>query len=127
MKNAGTSKEELAKHIFINIHDQSNPHLNIVVSKIISGNVKIELQKKSIVSALKKTFNYAVLNSLQISPNDYQPQSKRAKRYNTDYYNNNKELIQKITSLEHKQECFQTACVPDLEPKRQSVKKGLRP
>lgn len=52
-----TSKEEITKHIFVNINDEKNPHLNLVVSKIISGNVKTELQKKSIITALKKTFN----------------------------------------------------------------------
>jgi len=95
-----SSKEDIAKHIFINIHDQKNPHLNLVVSKIINGNVKTELQKKSIVSALKKTFNYAVLNSLKISPNEYKPLTKRNKRYNEDYYQKNRKFIKHISRCE---------------------------
>ncbi|MDO6679513.1 hypothetical protein [Shewanella sp. 4_MG-2023] len=96
----GSSKEDIAKHIFINIHDQKNPHLNLVVSKIINGDVKTELQKKSIVTALKKTFNYAVLNRLKISPSDYQPQTKRNKRYNSDYYHKNDQLINHINRID---------------------------
>ena len=94
-----TDKDEIAKHVFINIHKQENPHLNLVVSKIIDGNVITELQKKSIVSALKKTFNYAVLNRLKISPHDYQPLTKRNKRYNEDYYQKNKTFINNISSI----------------------------
>ncbi len=101
-----TSKEEITKHIFVNINDEKNPHLNLVVSKIISGNVKTELQKKSIITALKKTFNYAVLNSLKISPSDYQPQTKRSKRYNSDYYQKNNLFINHISRIE----------IPELEP-----------
>lgn len=95
-----TSKEEIAKHIFVNIHDEKNPHLNLVVSKVIDGSVKTELQKKSIVSALKKTFNYAVLKSLKVSPSEYQPQTKRAKRYNSDYYQKNNLFINHISRIE---------------------------
>lgn len=122
-----TSKEELAKHIFINIHNQKNPHLNVVVSKIINGNVKTELQKKSIVAALKKTFNYAVLNKLHISPTDYQPQTKRAKRYNTDYYDKNREFIKEMTINEHYSKSVTPVCVHTLKPKKHTVKKRLRP
>lgn len=95
-----TSKEEIAKHIFVNIHDEKNPHLNLVVSKIIGGNVKIDLQKKSIITALKKTFNYAVLNTLKVSPSDYQPQTKRSKRYNSDYYHKNHQFINHISRID---------------------------
>ncbi len=94
------SPDELRDNIFVNIHDQKNPHLNVVVSKILNNAVKTELQRKSIVSALKKTFNYAILQRLKISPNDYQPLTKRSKRYNSDYYNKNEKLISHITSVD---------------------------
>jgi hypothetical protein len=93
------SSDELKNNIFINIHDQKNPHLNIVVSKILDNVVKTELQKKSIVSALKKTFNYAVLHRLKISPSDYQPLTKRRKRYNSDYYQKNNLFINHISRI----------------------------
>ena len=75
--------------------------MNLVVSKIIGGDVKTELQKKSIITALKKTFNYAVLNNFKVSPSDYQPQTKRAKRYNSDYYQKNNLFINHISRIEN--------------------------
>jgi hypothetical protein len=98
----GVSSEELIQNIFVNIHDQKNPHLNIVVSKILDHSVKTELQKKSIISALKKTFNYAVLHRLKISPIDYKPQTKRSKRYNTYYYIKNKSQINDFCEINPK-------------------------
>ena len=88
----GVSSEELKKNIFINIHDQKNPHLNLVVSKVMDKSVKTELQKKSIVTALKKTFNFAVMQTIKLSPEDYKPLKKRSKRYN-EYQYQQKKLI----------------------------------
>jgi len=82
----GASSEELKNNIFINIHDQKNPHLNIVVSKVMNKSVQTVLQKKSIVTALKKTFNFAVLARINLSPDDYKPLKKRSKRYNEYQY-----------------------------------------
>lgn len=48
--------------------------------------VKTELQKKSIVSALKKAFNFSVMKRINLSPNDYQPKAKRSKRFNEFIY-----------------------------------------
>lgn len=124
----GVSADEIKKNVFINIHDQKNPHLNIVVSKILNNTVKTELQKKSIISALKKTFNYAVLKQLKISPSDYKPVTKRAKRYNSDYYSKNKLLIREMTKNEHYTE--KDICVPAtpvIKPTKQKAMKGLRP
>jgi len=86
----GVSSDELKKNIFINIHDQKNPHLNLVVSKVMAKSVKTELQKKSIVTALKKTFNFAVMQTIELSPDDYKPQKKRSKRYNEYQYQQKK-------------------------------------
>ncbi|WP_076419652.1 hypothetical protein [Colwellia sp. UCD-KL20] len=86
----GVSPDELKKNIFINIHDQKNPHLNIVVSKIMDKSVKTELQKKSIVTALKKTFNFAVMQTIKLSPENYKPLKKRSKRYDEYQYQQKK-------------------------------------
>ena len=86
----GVSSDELKKNIFINIHDQKNPHLNLVVSKVMDKSVKTELQKKSIVTALKKTFNFAVMHTIKLSPEDYKPLKKRSKRYNEYQYQQKK-------------------------------------
>lgn len=84
--------KELKSNIFINLHDQKNPHLNVVVSKVMDKSVKTELQKKSIVSALKKAFNFSVMKRINLSPNDYQPKTKRSKRFNDFIYRDNKML-----------------------------------
>ena len=86
------SVKELKSNIFINIHDQKNPHLNIVVSKVMDKSVKTELQKKSIVSALKKTFNFSVMKRTNLSPTDYQPRTKCSKRFNEFIYRDKKML-----------------------------------
>jgi len=88
----GVSSDELKKNIFINFHEQKNPHLNIVVSKVMNKSVQTVLQKKSIVTALKKTFNFAVLATTKLSPDDYVPLKKRSKRYNEYQYQQNKLL-----------------------------------
>jgi hypothetical protein len=88
----GASSEELKNNVFINFHDQKNPHLNIVVSKVMHKSVQTVLQKKSIVTALKKTFNFAVLAAIKLSPDDYTPLKKRSKRYNEYQYQQNKLL-----------------------------------
>ena len=87
---------DLKNNIFINLHDQDNPHLNIVVSKVIDGNVIKAIQQKSIVNALKKTFNFAILKHLGLSPSDYKPKTKRGKRYNTDFYMKHRSVINAI-------------------------------
>lgn len=84
--------QELKSNIFINLHDQKNPHLNVVVSKVMDKSVKTELQKKSIVSALKKAFNFSVMKRINLSPNDYQPKTKRSKRFNDFIYKDKKML-----------------------------------
>lgn len=84
--------KELKSNIFINLHDQKNPHLNVVVSKVMDKSVKTELQKKSIVSALKKAFNFSVMKRINLSPNDYQPKTKRSKRFNDFVYRDKKML-----------------------------------
>jgi hypothetical protein len=56
----------------------------------MGNSVKTELQKKSIISALKKTFNFAVMQKIKLSPEDYKPIQKRSKRYNKYQYQNKK-------------------------------------
>jgi hypothetical protein len=97
----GDDVSDLRNNIFINLHEQSNPHLNVVVSKVINEIVINELQQKSIVSALKKTFNYAVLKYLSISPSDYKPKTRRSKRYGKDFYIKNKDVIDELHAIDY--------------------------
>jgi len=84
------SVTELNNNLFINIHDQSNPHLNLVISKVIGGEVRKELQKKSIINLLKKSFNQAVIQELGLSNFDYEPESKNSRRTSIEYYKQHK-------------------------------------
>ena len=97
----GVSKEDLAKNIFINIHDQNNPHLNLVISKVINGDVKNDLQKKTVINSLKKAFNLAVFRRFKITPLDYKPKTNRRKRYNSDYFKKNQDFLNQISRVNH--------------------------
>ncbi|MDW2083919.1 hypothetical protein R7Z37_27760, partial [Vibrio sp. 1640] len=49
-------------HVYMNIHDQDHPHLNLVVSKIIDGNRERKIDQKAILSKMKLQFNKSVLD-----------------------------------------------------------------
>ena len=61
-------------HVYMNIHDQDNPHLNLVVSKIIDGNRERKIDQKAILSKMKLQFNKSVLDHCDFDYKDYVPQ-----------------------------------------------------
>lgn len=61
-------------HVFMNIHDQDNPHLNLVVSKIIDGKRERKIDQKAILSKMKLQFNKSVLDHCNFDYKDYVPQ-----------------------------------------------------
>jgi hypothetical protein len=91
------SAEEMKDHLFINLHDQDNPHLNMIIGKVINGETRIELQQKSIVRVLKHAFNLSVLKRVGLDHCQYQPATKRKKRYKEDYYQQNKQIINTLS------------------------------
>lgn len=91
---------ELKDHLFINVHDQDNPHLNLVISKVINGVTRKELQQKSIVRVLKQAFNLSVLKHTGLDHSQYQPKTKRKKRYNSQYYQKNKQVINTLSKCD---------------------------
>ncbi|REL35884.1 hypothetical protein [Thalassotalea euphylliae] len=86
-------KEQLLKSSFINLHDQKNQHINLVVNKVINGEVKREIQRKGALKLLKKSFNAAVLKYSNINCLNYVPETQRTKRYSPFYFNENKAEI----------------------------------
>ncbi|MBE3995239.1 hypothetical protein HJ131_22680, partial [Vibrio parahaemolyticus] len=61
-------------HVYMNIHDQDNPHLNLVVSKIIDGKRERKIDQKAILSKMKLQFNKSVLDHCDFDYRDYVPQ-----------------------------------------------------
>lgn len=61
-------------HVYMNIHDQDNPHLNLVVSKIIDGQRERKIDQKAILSKMKLQFNKSVLDHCGFDYRDYVPQ-----------------------------------------------------
>lgn len=76
------------EHVYMNIHDQDNPHLNLVVSKIIDGQRERKIDQKAILSKMKLQFNKSVLEHCNFDYQDYVPENnnlgKRKKRWQND-------------------------------------------
>ena len=47
--------------VFANVHDQDNPHLNLVVSRVVQGKTLKALDQKGTIGVAKKAFNAASL------------------------------------------------------------------
>lgn len=61
-------------HIFMNVHDQSNPHLNMVVSKFMDGKRVRKVDQKALLSKLKSQYNKSVLQHCDFDYRDYEPE-----------------------------------------------------
>lgn len=89
--------QHLKDHLFMNLHEQDNPHLNLVIAKVINGITRTELQQKSIIKVLKHAFNLAVLQHTGLDHTQYQPKTRRKKRYGKHFYDNNKQVINTLS------------------------------
>lgn len=70
----------LLNHCSLVLHQQANPHLNIIVSRgVDERSYQQELTRPSTTNLLKRTFNKAMLD-LGYSFEDYQPKSKPNKK-----------------------------------------------
>lgn len=61
------------EHLFMNVHDQDNPHLNLVVQKVVDGQRLRKVDQRSLLSALKTSFSQSVLKHCQFDYRQYQP------------------------------------------------------
>lgn len=64
---------ELHQHSFANVHDQKNPHLNIVIPRIFKDQRLDKLDQKKTIGAMKKAFNASVLKRCGIDFKTYTP------------------------------------------------------
>lgn len=63
-----------AKRTFCNIHDQNNPHLNLVIPSVMCGERLKRLDQKKLTLELKKQFNLSVLQHCAIDYKAYKPE-----------------------------------------------------
>lgn len=81
----GTLTQE---HVYMNIHDQANPHLNLVISKVIDGKRERKVDQKAFLHELKQSFNKSVLEHCGVDYKEYVPDNvelgKRKKRWQYD-------------------------------------------
>ncbi|MFV2948992.1 hypothetical protein [Pseudomonas japonica] len=77
---SGVNCNHFAEHCFANIHDQSNPHLNLVIPRIYGKDRLDKLDQKRLLSNLKKSFNASVLKHCNIDFKDYKPKRQNLGR-----------------------------------------------
>lgn len=64
---------DLNGKVFANVHDQDNPHLNIVVSRVIKGKALKALDQKGTIGIAKKAFTASSLARCGLDVSEYVP------------------------------------------------------
>lgn len=64
---------DLNGKIFANVHDQDNPHLNLVIPRIINGKSLKALDQKGTIAVAKKAFTAATLMRCGLDVSSYEP------------------------------------------------------
>ena len=69
------NSEDFGKVMFANIHEQvdGNDHANIVISKLIGGDIVKELTQKAVLQSIKNTFTASLAKHCDLSINNYKP------------------------------------------------------
>ena len=79
---------DFAKSCYVNIHDQKNPHLNLLIPRIYDDKRLHALDQKNLLIQLKKEFNRSVLQHCNIDFKAYKPDQqnvgKRRKKWQLD-------------------------------------------
>lgn len=58
---------------FINVHDQANPHLNMLIPRIFQGERLADLDRKNVLAKVKLQFNQSVLKHCNIDHTQHNP------------------------------------------------------
>jgi hypothetical protein len=72
-------KQDLSKFVracFVNVHEQSNPHVNIVIPRIFEKERLADLDRKNVLAKLKQEFNLSVLKNCNIDHTHHKPLRK---------------------------------------------------
>lgn len=59
--------------VFANVHEQDNPHLNLVVSRVVQGKALKALDQKGTIGVAKKAFNASTLTRCGLDVSTYEP------------------------------------------------------
>lgn len=68
---------KFASNCYANIHDQSNPHLNLLIPRIYNKERLHKLDQKNLLSELKKEFTLSVMKHCNIDFASYKPKNER--------------------------------------------------
>lgn len=73
---------------FINVHDQENPHANLLISKIINGERCRKLDQQKVLHTMKQVYSMSVFNHTGFDYRTYIPvepnRGKRKKKWQTE-------------------------------------------
>lgn len=69
----GIATNDLKGKIFANVHEQDNPHLNIVIPRVINGSVLEKLDQRAVIGVAKKAFNASALARCGLDTSTYKP------------------------------------------------------
>lgn len=93
---------QFGRACFLNIHDQTNPHLNLLVPRIFAGQRLADLDRKNVLAKLKLQFNQSVLKHCNIDHTHHNPLRVNVGRRKTSQhheYDKAKEEAQNASKL----------------------------
>lgn len=65
--------DSLKGHVFANIHDQNNPHMNLVISRVIEGKAVKALDQRAVIITAKRAFTASTLSRCGLDIRSYTP------------------------------------------------------
>ena len=72
---------DFGRKCFSNLHDQDNPHMNLLIPRIYKGERLDKLDKKGMILAMKQAFNASVMKHCNINYYNFKPEKPgRGKR-----------------------------------------------
>ena len=98
---------KFVRSCFVNIHDQANPHLNMLIPRIYDGERLSDLDRKNVLAKLKQQFNTSVLKHCNIDHTHHNPlrvntgRRKNAQHYAYDQAKEKAETALKLISEAH--------------------------
>ena len=71
--NIKADVNKFGKSCFMNLHDQKNPHLNMLVPRIFNNERLADLDRKNVLAKLKLQFNQSVMKHCEIDHTHHKP------------------------------------------------------
>lgn len=79
-KGSIPTAQAFGQKTFCIIHDQKNPHLNLLVPTVYDGERLLRVDRKRLTNEIKKQFNLSVLMHCQMNYKDYKPENVKLGR-----------------------------------------------